>query len=425
MTVSEHPNTSIEPTPSTPTPTTSVAPQFTAEEAEALARGMRVEARLPQIAAMGTVLGIVCAVAAISPLLASDDHVARALAENNLSGWLSVVLPVLLAWMLPLIAFYGLWLHRRRGESTPAEIENKLRKIRRLLVVCMFASVGAVIAVLSNGPAASGMIRIVLYALCCTACVAMAGDVRKALGEFESAEQRHRRRMVRGFAVELKAGGKSDDAPRPVLPVDSADALPAAPPRPAMSARTIARVSGKADARRDLRAILHTLAAAGVILYALRTSASLSQDVRLDDFHLAVSSFSAGGAAGDKLAVLSAAAADLARYVLSFAAPLWVVWGLLVLSVGARFRLPTLLLAWLTLLCAIVLTIAPPIAAAATAAAAAPKTGYGPAFMLNPDNLTLMVADIIYAFTMCVVLTRPRVIDLFVRGSESGESDDD
>ena len=231
---------------------TGAAPVTPAEVA-ALARRIRVEAKLGRITAVGTVLGLACGAAAVWPFL-DGGYMAEALVRSDL-GPVGFVPGWLLAGLLPLLAFYAGRLQFESGRSSTGEIETSLRKIRRVILGCMFASATAFVVVLGErlggGVTAVGPSWLTLtYAGCFAACAFIVSDVRRGLGDFDSEHQRRRRKLARGFTVELRPPGGPTAAPdgasahAPADAMEGADAIPlakraddgAAPPHfPALS----------------------------------------------------------------------------------------------------------------------------------------------------------------------------------------------
>jgi hypothetical protein len=94
----------------------------------------------------------------------------------------------------------------------------------------------------------------------------------------------------------------------------------------------------------------------------------------------------------------------------------WIIWGVVVLSFGARLRLITFVLACIT--------VAAVVAYGVVAFASYDPRGFG----TRVDTRELIVTalnphlpELVHGIAMLVLLTRPRVRDLFTVGSEAGE----
>jgi hypothetical protein len=460
-----HPIIPVLPIEAPPAPVPPLAPRAVAPvpvspyDAAALVSRMRVEARLPRIVIVGAALGLVCGVVAMWPFVAGTDFlINEMLADDRFSvmSWARLLVPLALVGVLLLLAFYSLRLHVQSGPTAVAAVEDNLRKVRLLLAAGMFASLGSLVAAVDR-PADAGQLGLAaLYAACCAACGVLVGDVRKGLGEFESREEQARRRTARGFTVELRGAGDpagpatavgqllplspQPAQPLPVQPLSlsPADASSRRPPPPlpespavAVASSSSALASAGTQAERDLRTMLHLLAAVGIGVYALRTPMLVNNLTRF--WVMLTSATPAGrppgirpprgwvppGAAGgtgtaDLTQLLAAA-----EVVLALAAVAWVVWGVLVLSFGARFRWVMLVMSWVTVaaVCAYML------ATFVTYSGEVASMSGGDARGLLMNAINPHLSELVHAIAVWCLLTRQRVKDLFFRGSEAGEGE--
>jgi hypothetical protein len=424
-------------------PVAAAAP-ISAEEAAALASRMRVEARLPRVTAIGATLGLVCGVASMWPFLSASDYVVKAMVSDSALRWAVTLIPLALAGLLPLLAFYALRLQFQAGRSTPGAIEDNLRKIRRILAACMFLALGAIVAVLSE-PGDNNQFGVAgLYAMSFAACGIIVDDVRRGLGEFDTADQRRRRKLARGFEVELKSGGGAVAAipvaavaPIAALPVDaaSADAAPARPPgtppplpipaapraaapQPTPALPLAASVANSLQAERDLRTMLHLLAVVGIGLYVLRTpSLLLHLENFLEVFGVSKAGRARGRSGPAQLSFYATVFRLFLEALITVAGIAWMVWGVIVLNYGARLRAAALLLAWSTLGCAL-LSLALYVTFVYESQNYVTRAGRTGVLQLS---VLPYLAESVHAVMMCALLTRPRVRDLFAVGSEMGE----
>lgn len=398
----------------------------TPEEATDLARRIRVEARLPRVAAIGTLLGLVCGGAAIWPFIDGSGYMAGVLVGGNGFGVLQFIPGWLLAGALPLLAFYAGRLQFQTGVSSTGEIESSLRKIRRLLVTSMFASIMALVFFLAPSRYEETGFQewlAFLYLGCFGACAAIIGDVRRGLGDFDSEHQRRRRRMARGFAVELRRDGAG--GPAPSLPVEVAQAVSPLPPVPVMPvARALpvdAVAAGEDEHTIDLRKLLTVAVVVAVVLYGLRLGQNLNLTLRAAERLPTTAQDMFTGRvmqSGERsLLVFVAFLSTLAAVLLSTCYVLWIAWALLALNYGPRFRRAVV---WLCIVTGVLAAIA-----------ALPPwmyglerwSGYsGSRYFVLPDR-TGWAPEIIHVLFVGVLLTRPAAGKLFARVEEIDDND--
>lgn len=309
----------------------------TLEEAAALARRIRVEAKLPRVALVGTVLGLVCGVAAIWPFLDSDGYMANALVSSDSLGPLSFLPGWLLAGLLPLLAFYAGRLHFERGRSSTGQIETSLRKIRLIILASMFACAAAFVFVLmqerqhQRGEFDRTSWLTVLYVACFSACGVIIGDVRRGLGDFDTEYQRRRRRLVRGFMVELRPtvaiAAAQDDIPMASI------ARPAITPPPLPALAVLPKVEvGEDEHFKDLRLLMTVAIATAIFVHGVRLGETLA-------FSRIFSSL--GSITPTTVNPFTTTAMPFARVAGMLLLPcgiLWVIWGIISLTYGPTFR---------------------------------------------------------------------------------------
>jgi hypothetical protein len=389
-----------------PLPSSIAHAPVTAEEAAALARRIRVEARLSRITTIGCVLGIVCGIAAIAPFLDSNGYMAETLVNGNgltfIPGWL-------LAGLLPLLAFYAGRLQYQTGRSSTGEIEGNLRKIRWIILCSMFASAFAFVFVLTQrnlSNTSSSPWMAIMYAGSFAACALIVGDVRRGLGDFDTEQQRRRRKLARGFTVELgraSAVGVDSDIPM------AARATPVLPIEPVLEAED--------DHFQDLRLLLTLAILIGVGIHAVRLGQEFAGDGRavtrvVEILVNNVTNSSAGlmSSLEGMLALLSVCA----MLLLLVSGVLWLTWGVLALNFGPAFRRFCF---WLTISTAVFAILG-----------MLPAWLYG--MIDDSDRITRTsrlfrftdrlsrAPEFIHAALMYVLLTRPGVKRLFSRGNE-------
>ncbi len=433
--------------PASAIPLAATAP-MSSEEAAALASRMRVQARLPRIAVVGSVLGLLCGIVTLWPFVISSTYVVSAMVIGGAEGWASVLFPLLACGLLLLLAFYSLRLQFQSGSTTAGAIEDNLRKIRFVLAVCMTLSVAASYIALAS-PMVSGVATAGLYALSTITCGVVVNDVRKGRGEFETAGERRRRRMARGFAVELNAaiplaGFVAPPSPPPLPGASTApvagDAghvsagavpppLPVVPSTPSLSFARLAppgrpaafssEIDHDRQAERDLRMLVHVVAAIGIAIYVLRSTEVFSSiEAMLNTFQGARTRRSVGIVGAPPTLTTSLAPLRSALDVLvGMAGVAWIAWGILVLNFGAKLRFAAYTVAWVTLASVVLVTglnVAGLIEAAPTRFGRGQQTGVTIA-------LTWRFPEFLHALLLLVLLSRPSVKGLFYRGSEAGE----
>lgn len=374
------------------------------DEAAELVRRIRRESRLPRVVAVGIVLGAVCSAMAIWPFVHGDRYVVGPMVDAARVSTAGVVASVLLAGLLPLVAFYSLRLHVQSARCSAAVLEVNLLKLRRLVAACMALSLLSVVGVLTQEWTRTlGDIGLAaMYGACAAGCAIIAGDLRRGLGEFDSARQRARRKVVRGFEVDLRplAAADASAAPVPVraLPLGVLDADGAGDAE-----------LGARQYERDLRRLLHALVAAGLVLYAVRV-AELPRAIH-DASGLNITIFAMSGSMGYRSFMFSFRAW---AYVATEACGIgWLAWGVVVLCFGARFRAAARALAWLTVAAALTFTVTHLLA----------FVELGERGILDTRNMEALpaAAELMHAAIMWVLLARPSVARLFAIGSETGE----
>lgn len=420
----------------------------TPEEAAAIARRIRVEARLPRVALVGTILGLVCGLAAIWPFLDSNGYMADQLVRGQF-GALAFLPGWLLAGLLPLLAFYAGRLHFQTGRSSTGEIEASLRKIRLVILGSMFASTTAFVFLIAENRR-SDLDTIpwlsLLYLGSLGGCIAIIGDVRRGLGDFDSEHQRRRRRLARGFTVELNPAAIPTatvvaEAPptlasiHEAIPFASAapTRLPAPLPPPlpvAMPASTIApelSSAGEDEHFKDLRLLMTLAVMSAVFLYAVRLGEGLFGIFRglaylammLQAIFAPARLVGARSSGIGGFGQLWTMASVIATILLGICSVLWLVWGLLALNYGPGFRK---VLGWLTLVTLVLAVVA-----------VIPAWIYGPLldqYSSNfpstrgayfPRDRLSRAPEIIHGLFIGLLLTRPGIKRLFARSSETDD----
>ncbi len=341
-------------------PPLTAQPAVTAEEAEALARRIRVESKIPRLALVGTILGIVFGIAAIWPFTDSNGYMADAMINGSgvfafLPGWL-------LAGMLPLLAFYASRLHYQSKKlTTTRELEISLRKIRRILFWAMLAAAAAFIAVSADRSRFQQESELswmpLLYVACFAACATIVGDVRRGLGDFDSEHQRRRRRLVRGFQVELVPSGSpaspSDDediplatavAPAPQPP----GALPPPLPRAAAAAVPV-ETANEDEHAKDLRLFLTLAIVVGICVHAVRIGEIITH-FDGNTVNAVMQGALTTGVGLNPVITIAISLIILATYLLVPCGLLWILWGVRALNYGPGMRSAAILLAVTTLI---------------------------------------------------------------------------
>jgi hypothetical protein len=420
--------------PAQPAPVLPLPPQpaVSPEEAAALVRRMRVEARLPRVALIGVILGLVCGTVAVWPFLDGSGYMTDVLMRGDfgvgtfIPGWL-------LAGLLPLLAFYAGRLHYQTGRVSTGEIETSLRKVRRIILWSMLASVTAFVFVVAdqdggNRSTALGWLQL-LYLAAFIGCAVIIDDVRRGLGDFDTEHQRRRRKLARGFQVELRPQNQSaavtppPPPPLPAIPID--DTIPMATrvtqPLPAIPVVPAALPTADADEEhfKDLRLFITLAAISAVILYAVRVGETLAFGSRGFEklLMLAQTTFGSAPAIGtrfDPLLALALLAAGVAVVLLLACGVLWILWGLLALNYGPGFRRTIGLLTIATLLLSLLTFI--------------PAWLYSDVFAdgsSGVERLPPLLAgrlahapEIIHGLFMGLLLTRPGVKRLLTRTTE-------
>jgi hypothetical protein len=416
-----------------PIPAWAAAP-VTAAEAEALARRIRVESKIPRLALVGTTLGIVFGVAAIWPFTDSGGFMGDALLSG--SGVFAFAPGWLLAGLLPLVAFYAGRLHVQSRNATTRELETSLRKIRRLIFWSMLASAAAFIGVSvtsRSGYDPSGVSWMpLLYVACFAACATIVGDVRRGLGDFDSEHLRRRRRLVRGFQVELAPTAspaahepghgnhenESDDGDD--IPLATAVAMPQLPlPPPLPSQRPLPpralavpfERGGEDEHSKDLRLLLTLAVVVGICVHAVRVGEVFSGI----NGHAAVSFFERVTTASGSLSGVSLILAVnlLGAYLLVPCALLWILWGVSALNYGPGVRPAAVSLAAITLVLAGAVVLP-------WWVLGVPEDALPGGFSALAGRLA-RAPEIVHAALILLLLTRPGIRSLFAKSSEMGD----
>jgi hypothetical protein len=175
-------------------------------------------------------------------------------------------------------------------------------------------------------------------------------------------------------------------------------------------------LAGATDAERDLRTILHMLAVTGIAVYVLRTPIVFNSLDRL--WESLVSPRSARRTSSPLVPGGPGSVIRLAETTLALVGVIWVSWGVLVLSYGARLRQLMLVVAWIS--------IAATVAYFGGVIANLEPTprgyrGRGDMKVLLMTALNPHLPELVHGLIMWCLLTRPRVKDLFTAGSETGE----
>ena len=402
-----------------PPPSARPVEPVTPEEVAALARRIRVEAKLSRIAVVGTALGLVCGAAAVWPFLDAKGEMVNAAMYDGVGG-VGFLAGWLLAGLLPLLAFYAGRLHFQSGRSTTGELETSLRKIRRVILGCMFLSVAAFVVLLASRQSRrpdfdDASLTLLSYALCFAACAFVVGDVRRGLGDFDSEQQRRRRKLARGFAVELLPASTTvppDDIP--LATVTPATAIPRQPlpPPPASRAVLPATAGGLTDDDEyagDFRLLLTLAVCVAVAVHGVRLGFMMANDFRHLEYVLAAmdNALENWTAPTSILLVTVLALVALAATVLLVpCAALWIVWGVLSLTYGPMFRRSVWWLTWVSLVLGLL--------------CAAPGWVYGVEdFSASPRQINVgMLArapEVVHALFLAALLTRPGVRRLLAR----------
>lgn len=396
----------------------------TAEEVAALARRIRVEAKTGRIAVVGTALGIVCGGAAVWPFLGGGEYMAESLSTGDeVAAW-GFLPSWLLAGLLPLLAFYAGRLHFESGRASTDKLEASLRKLRRIILGCMFASMASFVSVVAHRHSAYRVLDdaswvMFIYAGCFVACGFIVGDVRRGLGDFDSEQQRRRRRLARGFAVELApttVARTPGDAPADDdVPLATLAAPHAVPP---VAALPILADAGEDDHARDLRLLMTLAIAIALGVHAVRLGSDLAGVMELGE---RVASSFLGSMWGNAIlsaspvALLLMLLAMLATILLAPCAVLWIVWGILSLNYGPAWRRTIGWLAAVTLVLAVVCVL--------------PGWVYGMRDLELRRSQRMEMGmlgrapEIVHALFIGLLLTRPGVKRLFARSSRLDDSD--
>jgi hypothetical protein len=426
--------------PPAPSPPPASNREPSADDAEARVRQMRVEARLPRIVALGATLGAITTAAGLWSVYA-DEALHKfwvALDDYPVRVTLTAGSRFMTAVGLALVAFYSLrlWVqsHPSALALAPRAVEENLRKIRRLLTGCLFVGLTAVVTSLMLNARLHGTGMALLYGACCIGCGLVIGDVRKALGEYETAEERARKRVTRGFEVELRPrAAAAAPAAVPALPVAAEPTGP--PPLPTVHRPLdvvvppllFGRGGGGGQAERDLRTILHMVAAIGVGLAALQIPASLpraGEHAQLILRLIEARGFALGGGGGGSY-LRPYAAVAAAQLTLALCAVVWAVWGILCVSLGARLRRTAIVTGWLALAAGLTMTVI----AVTSRFDMQQREAVGWSGFRESRNVDLhlmlrgALLGLVHPMLMLALLTRPRVKDLFTRGSEAGEGE--
>ena len=394
-------------------PASGPAQPVTPGEAAAIARRIRVEARLPRVTAVGTAMGLVCGAAAVWPFLDSRGYMAETLAGGDEFGVLSFVPGWLLAGLLPLLAFYAGRLHFQTGRSSTGEIEAGLRKVRRIILGSMLASAAAFVLVLASRPRHQhdhdpGPWLPLLYAACFVGCAEIVRHVRRGLGDFDSEHQRRRRRLARGFAVQIGPAGSAPAPPPDDIPLATAVSRP-----PVLPARAVAAAADDDDDDvKDLTLLVTLAVFVAVALHAVRLGETLPHAARATEqvvlamqHLLGAQTFPPGVNRTDTLAGIVFLFALLARVLLVPCGVLWIVWGIVALNYGPALRRAV---GWLT-----VVTIG------LAATASVPPFVYGRDVEENRyANRLAMAPEVIHCLFLGVLLKRPAARRIFSRADD-------
>lgn len=394
----------------------------TAEEVAALARRIRVEAKVGRIAVIGTTLGVVCGTAAVWPFLGGGEYMAESLSTGDeVAAW-GFLPSWFLVGLLPLLAFYAGRLHFESGQATTEQLEVSLRKLRRIILGCMFASMASFVSVVAHRHSAYRVLEdaawvMFIYAGCFVACGFIVGDVRRGLGDFDSEQQRRRRRLARGFTVELAPARvlAADGAPADDVPLATLAAPHAMPP---VAALPILADAGEDDHARDLRLLMTLAIAIALGVHAVRLGSDLAGVMELGE---RVASSFLGSMWGNAIlsaspvALLLMLLAMLATILLAPCAVLWIVWGILSLNYGPAWRRTIGWLAAVTLVLAVVCVL--------------PDWVYGMRDLELRRSQRMEMGmlgrapEIVHALFIGLLLTRPGVKRLFARSSELDDAD--
>lgn len=407
--------------PAEPPHAAHVVQPVTADEVTALARRIRVEAKTGRIALVGTVLGLVCGTAALWPFLGGEEYMAESLSRGgDMAAW-GFLPSWLLVGLLPLLAFYAGRLHFESGQATTEQLEACLRKLRRIILGCMFASMASFVSVVAHRHSAYRVLDdapwvMFIYAGCFVACGFIVGDVRRGLGDFDSEQQRRRRRLARGFTVELAPARvlAADGAPADDVPLATLAAPHAMPP---VAALPILADAGEDDHARDLRLLMTLAIAIALGVHAVRLGTELPNVLQMSES--VVSNFPGSLWPGNSsspmgpLALLLLLLAMVATILLAPCAVLWIVWGILSLNYGPAWRRTVGWLTAVTLVLAVVCVLPGWISGLR-------DIDFGRGRLLI--GMLSRAPEMVSALLVGLLLTRPGVKRLFARSSQLDDS---
>lgn len=441
----------------------------------------RVVPRLRWIVGIGMVVAAAGTLGAVWPFLFGNEFVDLFAGGDATMAWGIAVSAarLVLAGGFPLLGFYALrlWVHAASADREVAEqkVEENLRKIRRILVACMLLALASVAAALTADPSAwragylpssafgaglfsepswRGVPAALVYAACCAACGFACAEVRRSLAEYEKPKDNDP--GSRGFEVQLPGTPPAEPqptaapaAPWAVVATPRADppAVPGPPPLPvpvAAAAVVPAHAAWQPPAGsahdvsllrdtgvdRDLRTVLHAAAVAGIVLYTLLVPSLARQlGTAWEWLSSAPAVWSApptpGGSAGQTSPLEQFALAAF-RIVAGLCGIFWIVWGVLCVTIGPRAYRLARLTAYATLAAAAaaaLLGLSDFSAAVDRAYAGGAYYSYDERFAVQrAATFRLIALDLLHPVVMLVLLTRPRVKDLFARGSEAGET---
>lgn len=409
--------------PAEPPYAANVVQPVTAAEVAALARRIRVEAKVGRIAVIGTTLGVVCGTAAVWPFLGGGEYMAESLSTGgDMAAW-GFLPSWLLVGLLPLLAFYAGRLHFESGQATTEQLEACLRKLRRIILGCMFASMASFVSVVAHRHSdyhlqledASWVMFI--YAGCFVACGFIVGDVRRGLGDFDSEQQRRRRRLARGFTVELRAAETPAPGDAPADDDVPLAALAAPHAMPPVAALPILADAGEDDHARDLRLLMTLAIAIALGVHAVRLGTELTNVLQMSEG--VVSNFPGSLWPGSSsspmgpLALLLLLLAMIATILLAPCAVLWIVWGILSLNYGPTWRRTIGWLTAVTLALAVVCVLPGWISGLR-------DIDFGRGRLLI--GMLSRAPEMVSALLVGLLLTRPGVKRLFARSSQLDDS---